>query len=60
MKKQLNKAAQALGRLSAAKRVKGLSKKQISEYYSKLSVKNKKRSVGDNEEGETRRALIKK
>ena len=37
-----NKAAQTLGRMSHAKRTKGMTKKQISEYYSRLS---KKRNV---------------
>ena len=40
--KKKNKAAQTLGRMSHAKRTKGMTKKQISEYYSKIS---KKRNV---------------
>lgn len=39
--KQKNKFAQALGRLSVAKRHEGKSQKWIDEYYQKLRAKRK-------------------
>ena len=50
MKKQKNKAAQTLGRMSHKYRTEGMTKKEISAYYQKISHKRKIYATKTNED----------